>query len=185
MAYQNTTKTTRFVLYPFQVIILLVGAFIAPTNRVVLVLDRYVMYSELYCSFGYGFLAACAYNAILILLCCYYAFRTRSVPDNYNESKFIGVSVYSNVVVCLSVVPVHSVAKAALHKVAIVCVALIVNAYLHTLCVYVPKIYAVRVISDDNDQSRSLSTKNKTANNNSRPKSASTNMTNDISQSAI
>ena len=184
MAYKNTTKTTRFVLYPFQVIILLVGAFIAPTNRVVLVLDRSVMYSELYCSFGYGFLATCAYNAILILLCCYYAFRTRSVPDNYNESKFIGVSVYSNVVVCLSVVAVHSVAKAALHKVAIVCVALIVNAYLHTLCVYVPKIYAVRVISDDNDQSRSLSTKNKTptVNDNSRPKSASTN---DISQSAI
>ena len=119
------------------------------TKRVLLVPNRSKKFTEYFCRFDYGFLASSTYNAILVLFCCYYAFRSRQVPDNYNESKFIGISVYSNVVVCLSVIPVYTVANSALYKIAIVCLALLVNSYLHILCVYAPKIYAVRFKSDD------------------------------------
>ena len=133
----------------FQIVIVGLGSTYYWTKRVLLVPDRSEKFTEYFCEFDYGFLASSIYNAILVLFCCYYAFRSRQVPDNYNESKFIGISVYSNVVVCLSVIPVYTVANSALYKIAIVCLALLVNSYLHLLCVYAPKIYAVRFKTED------------------------------------
>ncbi len=128
---------------------MVIGSLLAPTKQILLVPERSKKYAEFFCKFDYGFLAACSYNAVLMLVCCYYAFRTRQVPDNYNESKFIGISVYSNVVVCLSVIPVYIVATSALYKKSIMCLALLVNSFLHVMCVYAPKIYAVRFAPDD------------------------------------
>ena len=103
---------------------------------------------EIFCNFGMGFLASCVYNLLLILACCYYAFKTRKVPSNYNESKFIAVSVYSTLVLCLAAVPVYTTAVAVIQKAAALCVALLLNAYLTLVCVYLPKLYAVRFVDD-------------------------------------
>ncbi|XP_072043031.1 metabotropic glutamate receptor-like [Amphiura filiformis] len=130
------------------IVIIAIGSSTSPTKPVLLVPNTSKFYAEYYCQFYYGFLITCIYNTILVLLCCYYAFKSRQVPDNYNESKFIGISVYSNLVICLCVVPVYSVTKSAVYKIAVVCLALVVNAYLHVICVYVPKIYAVKYVSE-------------------------------------
>ncbi len=106
-------------------------------------------YLELYCAFGYEFLVPCTYNLALIVACCFYAFKTRQVPDNYNESKFIAVSVYSTLVVCLAALPVYFTAVAALQKVATLCAALLLNVYLTLVCLYLPKLYAVRFLPTD------------------------------------
>ena len=105
--------------------------------------DKMSKYVEIYCQFGNGFIASCVYNLLLILACCLYAFKTRKVPSNYNESKFIAVSVYSTLVLCLAAVPVYTTAVAVIQKVATLCMALILNAYLTLVCVYLPKLYAV------------------------------------------
>lgn len=34
------------------------------------------------------------YNLLLIALCTYYAFKSRNIPDNFNEAKFIGFLMY-------------------------------------------------------------------------------------------
>ena len=110
--------------------------------------DKLRNYLEIFCVFRSGFIASCVYNLLLILACCYYAFRTSKVPSNYNESKFIAVSVYSTLVLCLAAVPVYTTAVAVLQKVATLCMAVLLNAYLTLVCVYLPKLYAARFVKD-------------------------------------
>ena len=69
--------------------------------------------------------------------------KARKVPSNYNESKYIAISVYSTLIVCLAAVAVYNTAVDVIQKVASLCLALVFNASLSLLCVYVPKLYAI------------------------------------------
>ena len=100
---------------------------------------------------GTGFLVSVAYNGILIVACCFYAFKARRVPSNYNESKFIAASVYSTVVVCVSLIPVYTTAVGAVQKVAALCAALLLTAYITLVCLYLPKLYAIHFVNEHND----------------------------------
>ncbi|XP_038058587.1 metabotropic glutamate receptor 4-like [Patiria miniata] len=102
---------------------------------------------ELYCVFDTGFLVSSTYNLVLILACCVFAFLARRVPDNYNESKFIGASVYSTLLACLAAITVYYTSRDSLQKVAAICMAVLLNAYLTAACVYIPKLYAIRFLS--------------------------------------
>lgn len=48
------------------------------------------------------FLYSLTYDAVLIVLCTFYAIKTRKVPENFNETKFIGFSMYTTCVVWVS-----------------------------------------------------------------------------------
>ena len=39
-------------------------------------------------------MAVCAYTLIVSFLCTYYAFKARGIPENFNETKYIGFSMY-------------------------------------------------------------------------------------------
>ena len=104
---------------------------------------------EIYCGFGYGFIASCVYNAIIIIACCYYAFRARKLPDNFNESKFIGVSIYSTLMICLAAVPVYFTATNVPQKIGALSVTMLFNVYLTLLCLYLPKLYAIHFAKDE------------------------------------
>ena len=103
----------------------------------------------MYCDFGIGLATESLYNLIIIIGCCIFAFKARKVPSNYNESKFIGISVYSTLVVSLAAVPVYYTAVYVLQKVATLCMVLLLNAYLTLVCVYIPKLYAIRFVDED------------------------------------
>lgn len=62
----------------------------------------------------------------------------------YNESKFIAVSVYSTILVCLSATPVYATADGVSQKVGALSVPLLLNVYLSPVCLYLPKMYAIR-----------------------------------------
>ncbi len=100
-------------------------------------------HSEIYCMYGYGFVASCSLNLAIITGCCYFAFRARSVPDNYNESRFIAVSVYTTLILCIAAVPVYTTAVAALSKVASISMGIILHAFSSLVCQYLSKLYAV------------------------------------------
>ncbi|XP_038073557.1 metabotropic glutamate receptor 4-like [Patiria miniata] len=100
-------------------------------------------YSEIYCAFGYGFLAPCLLNLAIITACCYFAFRARKVPDNYNESRFIGISVYTTLVLCLAAIPVYTTTNRVLPKVATISLAVTLNSYLSLVCLYLSKLYVI------------------------------------------
>lgn len=48
-----------------------------------------------------------AYNMLLIVLCTVYAFKTRKIPENFNEAKYIGFSMYSTCIVWLAFIPIY------------------------------------------------------------------------------
>ena len=46
-----------------------------------------------------GFLATFVYNFFLLIISTYFAFRTRSILDNFNEAKFINVTLYTSCII--------------------------------------------------------------------------------------
>lgn len=47
------------------------------------------------------------YNMLLIILCTFYAFKTRKIPENFNEAKYIGFTMYSTCIVWLAFVAIY------------------------------------------------------------------------------
>jgi len=45
------------------------------------------------------FLFSLTYNVLLVLICTMYAIRTRKVPENFNETKFIGFTCYTTCII--------------------------------------------------------------------------------------
>ena len=54
-----------------------------------------------------SFLISQVYNGVLICVCTYYAIKTRKVPENFNEAKFIGFTMYTTCVIWLAFVPIY------------------------------------------------------------------------------
>ncbi|XP_071947980.1 metabotropic glutamate receptor-like isoform X2 [Antedon mediterranea] len=97
------------------------------------------------------------YNIILIGLCCYYAIRTRKLPDNFKETKFIGVSVYITLSIFVVFIPSYFVVTEPVTRSAILCGAVVGNASTTLVCLFLSKLYAVYFIVDRNLPSKRTS----------------------------
>lgn len=54
-----------------------------------------------------SFLISLSYNMLLIITCTVYAVKTRKIPENFNESKFIGFTMYTTCIIWLAFVPIY------------------------------------------------------------------------------
>jgi membrane-bound metal-dependent hydrolase YbcI (DUF457 family) len=54
-----------------------------------------------------GVLAPLFFDFFLIALCTLYAVKTRNVPENFNEAKFIGFAMYTTCVIWVAFVPIY------------------------------------------------------------------------------
>ena len=54
-----------------------------------------------------SFLVSQVYNMLLICVCTYYAIKTRKVPENFNEAKFIGFTMYTTCIIWLAFIPIY------------------------------------------------------------------------------
>ena len=43
----------------------------------------------------------------LITVCTIYAIKTRKVPENFNEAKFIGFTMYTTCIIWLAFIPLY------------------------------------------------------------------------------
>lgn len=55
----------------------------------------------------FSLMMSLVYNMVLIILCTLYAFKTRKIPENFNEAKYIGFTMYSTCIVWLAFVPIY------------------------------------------------------------------------------
>lgn len=90
-----------------------------------------------------GFLTSLSYNVMLVIVCSYYAFKTRMLPDNFNESRYISFCVYTTLVIWLAFVPSYFTTSRPYYQAIALSSALILNASVALLCLFAPKIYAV------------------------------------------
>lgn len=54
-----------------------------------------------------SFLISLVYNMFLIIVCTVYAVKTRKIPENFNESKFIGFTMYTTCIIWLAFIPIY------------------------------------------------------------------------------
>lgn len=54
-----------------------------------------------------GVLVPLAFIFVLIGFCTLYAWKTRSVPENFNEAKFIGFGIYTTCVIWVAFLPIY------------------------------------------------------------------------------
>ena len=100
--------------------------------------ERFV---ELVCAFPpYGMISSLSYNLLLIVICTYYAFKTRGLPDAYNESRHISLCVYTTLIIWLAFLPTYFTTTRAYYQVILLSSAVVFNASVTLLCLYIPKV---------------------------------------------
>ena len=88
------------------------------------------------------------FNLLLLLLCTIFGFLTRKLPENFNESWYIFISVATTIFIWVAFLSTYMLAFYAYHKAALLALALFLNATVTALCLFAPKIYAVYFIDE-------------------------------------
>ena len=105
-------------------------------------------YVELYCyKTTIWFLIPLSYNLFIMLLCAWIGFFTRKLPNNFNESWFIFVSVATTLFAWVVFIPAYfTVANVSLQS-AILGFALMLVNLVTLLLQYLPILYAIAFVS--------------------------------------
>ncbi|CAF3531494.1 unnamed protein product [Rotaria sordida] len=101
----------------------------------------------------YSFLFSLSYNVLLVLICTMYAVRTRKVPENFNETKFIGFTCYTTCILWLAFLPIYFTAhETGRHHVyiATLCVTISLCATVALACLFSPKVYIILLHPEKN-----------------------------------
>ncbi|XP_045107774.1 metabotropic glutamate receptor-like isoform X2 [Portunus trituberculatus] len=98
-----------------------------------------------------SFLLSLIYNMFLITTCTVYAVKTRKIPENFNESKFIGFTMYTTCIIWLAFVPIYfGTGNSYEVQITTLCVAISLSASVALFCLYSPKIYIIVFHPDKN-----------------------------------
>ena len=107
-------------------------------------------YVEMLCDLPVsGLIPPLAYNMLLILCCCFYAFKARALPDNFNESRYIFLSVCTTVFLWFAFIPTYFTAFYATQKTLLLACILLLNPTVMLLCLYIPKLYAIYMLDEE------------------------------------
>ncbi len=106
-------------------------------------------YVELLCNMTlYSLVIPLSYNLLLLFLCALFGFLTRKLPDNFNESWYIFMSVTTTIFIWIAFLPTYIMAFYAYHKAALLALALILNMTITILCLFAPKVYVIYFINE-------------------------------------
>ncbi|CAL4121485.1 unnamed protein product, partial [Meganyctiphanes norvegica] len=97
-----------------------------------------------------GIIAPMGWDFILIAACTVYAVKTRNVPENFNEAKFIGFSMYTTCVIWVAWVPIYFGSD---HKTVCMCVCTSLSALVTLVLLFFPKLYIILFRPEKNDRS--------------------------------
>ena len=107
-------------------------------------------YVELFCALPLeGVLPPLCYNLFLIVICSIYAFKARTLPDNFNESRYIYLSTATTVFLWLAFIPTYFSAFYAYQKALLLSCILLLNSTVMLICLYLPKLYAIFYIDEE------------------------------------
>ncbi|TRY83460.1 hypothetical protein DNTS_016205 [Danionella cerebrum] len=85
-----------------------------------------------------GMVAPLGYNGLLILSCTYYAFKTRNVPANFNEAKYIAFTMYTTCIIWLAFVPIYFGSN---YKIITTSFSVSLSVTVALGCMFTPKMY--------------------------------------------
>ena len=112
---------------------------------------------------------------VLICICTVYAVKTRKVPENFNETKFIGFTMYTTCVIWLAFIPLyfgtansHEVKNFKLNRLMTInqlqiqlttlCITISLSAYVTLICLYSPKLWIIVLHPEKNVRKLTMNT---------------------------
>ncbi|KAK5967706.1 hypothetical protein GCK32_009699, partial [Trichostrongylus colubriformis] len=111
----------------------------------------------LVCSTSSGsFLTPFMWNLLLISLCTLYAVKTRNLPENFNEAKFIGFTMYCTLVVWIAFVVLH---MGTVNKALTMSFSFSLSASIPLLLLFFPKLYIIILHPEKNVRASYTTTK--------------------------
>ena len=122
---------------------------ISSTSEAILYMPTtFKKYVELYCyKSTIWFLIPLAYNVIIMLFCAWIGYITRKLPNNFNESWFIFISVATTLFAWVVFIPAYFTISYVYLQAAILGFAMILNSFVTLLFQYLPVLYALTFMS--------------------------------------
>ncbi len=109
------------------------------------------------------FMLCLGYDLVLVLLCAAHAFLTRKLPENFNESWYLFVSVCTTSFLWVVFLPTYFTTFHAYHQAALLAFCMLVNGACTLLCLFLPKIYAVYFVNEQDMKINAPKTTNTTS----------------------
>ena len=150
--YIICTLCCPFILYIycFQFMLLCVLEMIYTSTSLLLMPFLHEPYVEITCSVTLmGFLPPLIFNMVLIVACAFFGYLTRKLPENFNDSRYIFVSISTTLFMWSVFLPTYFTAFHAHHQAALLSVCLLFNAYITMVGQFGPKIYAVLFVKEE------------------------------------
>ncbi|XP_065213851.1 metabotropic glutamate receptor 1-like [Planococcus citri] len=91
---------------------------------------------------GVFFIKIFAFVALLILFCTYYAFKTRNLPENFNETKCIGFAMYTTVLTAVAFSMVYFATDSS-NKILAMNLCASINTLTILIFLFSPKLYII------------------------------------------
>ena len=82
----------------------------------------------------------CCYVLFILLLCTHYSYKGRRLPDNFNEAKYIGFSMYILLLSALLYFPVEFALEGWYVNI-VACISILVTSFGLLGCMFGPKLY--------------------------------------------
>ena len=94
-------------------------------------------------------IAISVYTSFLAVVCTFYAFKARSLPENFNEARFIGFSMYILLLSSVGYLPINIGLKGS-YATNLTCAMTLLSSYGLLICMFIPKIYVILLKPEQN-----------------------------------
>ncbi|XP_006834399.1 PREDICTED: metabotropic glutamate receptor 3 isoform X3 [Chrysochloris asiatica] len=89
-------------------------------------------------------LISLTYDVLLVILCTVYAFKTRKCPENFNEAKFIGFTMYTTCIIWLAFLPIFYVTSSDYRvQTTTMCISVSLSGFVVLGCLFAPKVHII------------------------------------------
>lgn len=104
-----------------------------------------------------GISAPLGFDFVLIGFCTLYAIKTRNLPENFNEAKFIGFTMYTTLVIWIAFVPIYYNSDDNVINLSL-CISF--SAIVALVLLFFPKLYIMLFKPEKNNRSYFTTAKN-------------------------
>ncbi|KAK7108134.1 hypothetical protein V1264_015925 [Littorina saxatilis] len=87
-----------------------------------------------------GIIVPLGFDLFLIFMCTLYAVKTRNLPENFNEAKFIGFTMYTTCVIWLGFFPIYFGSQ---NKEVTMSISISLSAAIALTLLFFPKVYII------------------------------------------
>ena len=103
--------------------------------------------TELRCneSSNIGLIVSLGYNLLLLILSTYFAFLARKIPENFNEARYINVTLYTIIIIWIAFIPTYFATNhlSTTYHTSSLIIAIVLSATTTLGCLFMPKIYLI------------------------------------------